>query len=289
MSVLLLSSSHLRPALCATLLVLGLASPAASQITINGAVPLTDYSAGSDRAPATIAPGFEREDSTTSRTSINGRPTTEAPVITPDTGLYGSPYDPYDAEQPEELESWEDDQAQYEGTLIPEIFVPELSGESYTGELPQILRDTSQLPDAVKRMHMLLHDAALSGDINNLRLPIEMNEMPPILGRTNGAADPIAQLHAMSGDANGAELLAMMAEVLESDFIHVGEGTPQEMYVWPYLAQYPFAALTPPQQVDLFRLVTAPDLAEMLKVGRYTAFRLGIGPDGTWHYFVYGE
>ena len=65
MSDLLLSSSRVRPALCATLLVLGLASPAASQITINGAVPLTDYSAGSDRAPATIAPGFEREDSTT--------------------------------------------------------------------------------------------------------------------------------------------------------------------------------------------------------------------------------
>ncbi|WP_319531644.1 hypothetical protein [uncultured Cohaesibacter sp.] len=80
-----------------------------------------------------------------------------------------------------------------------------------------------------------------------------------------------------------------MAEVLESGFVHVGEGTPQEMYVWPYLAHYPFSALTKPQKVELFRLITSVDVDDMQAIGQYYFYRLGIAPDGTWHYFIAGE
>ncbi len=80
--------------------------------------------------------------------------------------------------------------------------------------------------------------------------------------------------------------MAILSEVLEAGYVHLDAGTPQEMYVWPYFAQYPIDKLTPPQLVELFRLVFAGDYDEMLDFGHYTYFRTGIQPDGTWAFFV---
>jgi hypothetical protein len=49
------------------------------------------------------------------------------------------------------------------------------------------------------------------------------------------------------------------------------------------------AALTPPQKVELFRIVTGADYRDMLAFGAYSFYRVGIGPDGTWHFFVAGD
>jgi hypothetical protein len=57
------------------------------------------------------------------------------------------------------------------------------------------------------------------------------------------------------------------------------------MYIWPYFARYPVGELTPPQLVELFKLVYAGDYEDMLAYGLYTSFRAGISPDGTWRYF----
>ena len=152
-----------------------------------------------------------------------------------------------------------------------------------------VLEALDILPPPVRRMHAAIHEAALSGNLEALRLPIEMNELPPILGFGTGPGDPLDQVRAMISDTYEAELLAILAEILESDFVVVDQGTPQEMYVWPYFAHYPLSALNETQMVELFRLVTSADFDEMDALGHYTFFRLGIGPDGTWHYFVAGE
>ena len=67
------------------------------------------------------------------------------------------------------------------------------------------------------------------------------------------------------------------------------KGTPEEAYVWPYFTEKPLASLTPPEKVDLFRLLTAGDFAEMEEGGNYNFYRVGITPDGQWKFFVAGD
>jgi hypothetical protein len=55
-------------------------------------------------------------------------------------------------------------------------------------------------------------------------------------------------------DSDGIEVLAILIEILETGFIHVDRGTPQEMYVWPYFARTPLNTLTPPQKSSCSRL-----------------------------------
>ena len=49
------------------------------------------------------------------------------------------------------------------------------------------------------------------------------------------------------------------------------------------------AKLTPAQQVELYRLVTAQDVKDMREFGSYIFYRAGITPDGQWQYFVAGD
>ncbi len=49
------------------------------------------------------------------------------------------------------------------------------------------------------------------------------------------------------------------------------------------------ACSRPTRQVDVHRVMGAAQLAEWREKGRYPFWRLGIGPDGTWHYFLGAE
>ena len=51
----------------------------------------------------------------------------------------------------------------------------------------------------------------------------------------------------------------------------------------------PLASLTPPEKVELLRIVTAGDLADMQEYGNYSFYRLGISPDGQWKFFSGGD
>ena len=51
----------------------------------------------------------------------------------------------------------------------------------------------------------------------------------------------------------------------------------------------PLRELTPAQKVELFKIVTGSDYRAMQDFGAYIFYRLGIAPDGTWHFFVSGE
>ncbi|MEP3048673.1 MAG: hypothetical protein ABJL55_15155 [Roseibium sp.] len=153
---------------------------------------------------------------------------------------------------------------------------------------PQVYYSTDTLPKPVARMRAQMREAALLGDIERLRIVFESNEVMPTLAFAE-IDDPIDFLKQSSGDGEGFEILAILADTLDAGFVHVDVGTPQEMYVWPYFAQYPLHQLTPEQKVEMFRIVTAGDFAEMQDFGAWLFYRVGIGPDGTLHYFVAGD
>ncbi|MBB4303927.1 hypothetical protein GGD81_002979 [Rhodobium orientis] len=154
--------------------------------------------------------------------------------------------------------------------------------------LPEVRYGRAELPEPVQRMREALIEAAKSGNVEELRTVFEMNELMPTLS-FGDITDPIEHLKKASGDGEGREVMAILLEVLEAGWVHVDAGKPSEMYVWPYFAQYPLADLTPPQLVELFRIVTSYDYQEMQTYGTYIFYRVGIGPDGTLHYFVAGD
>ncbi|WP_413813806.1 hypothetical protein [Rhizobium sp. Root482] len=151
----------------------------------------------------------------------------------------------------------------------------------------EVLTDISKIPAPVARMRKLIVEAAASGDIERLR---------PLLGKgptqtqvSGNEGDPIQTLKELSGDEEGIEIQAILLDVLSTGFVLVDKGTPEEAYVWPYFTEKPLATLTAPEKVDLFRLITAGDYAEMLEAGNYNFYRVGITPDGQWKFFVAGD
>jgi hypothetical protein len=154
--------------------------------------------------------------------------------------------------------------------------------------VPTVEYDVSNLPDAVKQLREKIIAAAASGDPEKLRPIIVGNGEPPQLS-LNDYDDPITYLKSQSGDPDGREILAILIEVLQAGYVHIGAGTPDEMYVWPYFAEYPVDKLTPPQLVELFRLIYAGDYEDMKNEGTYLFYRIGITPKGAWKYFIAGD
>lgn len=153
---------------------------------------------------------------------------------------------------------------------------------------PEVYSSVAKLPAPVRAMRDAILEAARSGDIEALRPVLESNELKPTVS-FGGADDPVEFWKQTSGDGRGREIMAVMSEILEMPFARIDAGTSNEMYVWPYLAELPLEKLTPAQQVDLYRLVTPEELKTMKQFGGYIHYRLGIGRDGTWHYFVAGD
>jgi len=151
---------------------------------------------------------------------------------------------------------------------------------------PEIITDLGRLPAAVARTRDRILTAARSGDLQ--QLATLMNESKPIFSFTDDK-DPVAFWKANYPDSDGVEALSILTTILETGFVRVDEGTAQEMYVWPYFVRMPLKALTAPQKVELFRIITGADYKDMIAFGAYAFYRLGIGPDGTWHFFVAGD
>jgi hypothetical protein len=156
-------------------------------------------------------------------------------------------------------------------------------------EKPDVLYDPGLLPDPVRAMRDKILEAALSGETDRLKAVIQSNEMPPVFSFGEDGGDPIKAMKEQSNDGEGREVMAILAEVLEAGYVHVDQGTPQEMYLWPYFARYPITELSPAQTIELFKIVTSFEYTEMKEFGAYNFYRVGIGPDGTWHFFVAGD
>jgi hypothetical protein len=158
-----------------------------------------------------------------------------------------------------------------------------------TSEVPTVEYDVAKLPTPVRRLREQIIEAASTGDIEKLRPIIDANDEPPIFSYSDIGDDPIEYLRSLSTDPEGREILAILIDMLDAGYVHVGVGTPQEMYVWPYFAYYPVELLTGPQIVELLRIVYPGDYEDMKTYGTYLSYRVGLGPDGTWRYFVAGD
>jgi hypothetical protein len=157
------------------------------------------------------------------------------------------------------------------------------------GPLPEVIQNLDRLPEPVRRMHRLILEATRSGDIERLRPLIGSGASATQLSFGGVDGDPVDYLRELSGDPEGHEILAILEEVLSAGYIHLDAGTASELYVWPYFFGIPLDRLTDPQRVELFKIVTAGDYEDMKAFGSYIFYRVGIGPDGHWAFFVAGD
>ncbi|MCC6888229.1 MAG: hypothetical protein IT536_06810 [Hyphomicrobiales bacterium] len=160
--------------------------------------------------------------------------------------------------------------------------------EAAAGTLPEIVTDPARLPPAVARTRERILAAARSGDLARLHGVMKEAPVLPVFSFSEDR-DPIAFWKANYPDSEGIEALAILINVLETAFVHVDVGTPQEIYLWPYFARLPLKALTPAQKVELFRIVTGADYKDMVEFGVSSFYRVGIAPDGSWQFFVAGD
>lgn len=151
-----------------------------------------------------------------------------------------------------------------------------------------IQHDNTKAPAAVQRLRQLIVEAAATGDIEKLRPLINPGPNQAQITGDDGE-DPIAALKTFSGDPDGLEVLAIILDLLSTGYAHMDAGTPEEMYVWPYFAGKPLGDLSAPEKVELLRIITAGDLADMQEYGTYSFYRIGITPDGQWKFFTAGD
>ncbi len=148
----------------------------------------------------------------------------------------------------------------------------------------EVQYDPVRLPEPVAAMRDRILEAARSGDVEEMVPALQSNELMPMLADKR-VEDAAAFFKEQSADGTGRDILAIMINVLESGYVKLNVGG-TETYVWPYFAEIPLDTLTPAQQVDLYRVVPAAEVKAMREAGKYLHYSLGIGPDGTWHYFV---
>jgi hypothetical protein len=162
------------------------------------------------------------------------------------------------------------------------------SPDAVAGKLPEIITNPGRLPGAVARTRERILAAARSGEL--LKLFAVMKEAPslPVFSFSDDS-DPIGFWKANYPDSEGVEALSILINVLETPFVHVDVGTPQEIFLWPYFARIPLKTLNAAQRTELFRIITGADYKDMVEFGVYSFYRIGIAPDGTWQFFVSGD
>lgn len=153
----------------------------------------------------------------------------------------------------------------------------------------EVIYDLEKAPEPVRRMRELIIEAAKTGDIQKLRPLMNPGPDQTTVPLQDPTQDPIAALKAISGDSEGVEILAILLDLLSTGFVQLDKGTPEETYVWPYFAGKSLGLLTPQEKVELLRIVTAGDVAEMQEYGNYNFFRVGITPDGQWRFLTVGD
>lgn len=148
----------------------------------------------------------------------------------------------------------------------------------------EVIYDPSKLPDPVQRMLIEIVAAAQTGNPEALRVVLESNELKPMVAAAH-VDDPIQYWKEQSANGTGRDVLAAMLNIIASGAVLTGKGH-DAIYVWPYFAGAEIAKLTPPQQVEFYRVVPPKEAAAILKSGKYDYYRLGISPAGVWHYFI---
>lgn len=141
------------------------------------------------------------------------------------------------------------------------------------------------LPPAVADMRAAIIAAVETGDIVELKAPIELNELKPEFGAPPGK-EWLPHLVSLSGDGKGKDVLAAIGRLLDGGWAAVRAGRDIEnnrVYVWPQFAEIKLDALTDEQTSELEALAGKEAAAQMIAARRYTGWRLSIGADGVWH------
>jgi hypothetical protein len=186
-----------------------------------------------------------------------------------------------DDSQPDEPDEAEPDDEQTQDAVRPQI--------DPNAPLPEVSYDLSKLPPAVREMHDKIVEACKTGDIEKLRPLIGSGADQTQLSLTDFEGDPIKFLHDLSGDTDGQEILAILEMLLDTGYVHVNVGKPDEAYVWPYFYAMPLSRLDARQRVELFKIITAGDYEDMKTFDAYVFYRVGITPQGRWAFFVAGD
>jgi hypothetical protein len=147
--------------------------------------------------------------------------------------------------------------------------------------------DLSALPPPVAAIFNKIQAALEKGDVEALRIPIDWNEVRPLLAKSGAypaGVDPIEILKAESFDRKGRETVAVARAALAQPYVKITRG-PVTLYEWPAFVHRP----TPPSSDEETRLrwrcVRFKDLPRSNAEGRPRATRIGIASDGVWHYF----
>ena len=154
------------------------------------------------------------------------------------------------------------------------------------GNPPEILADLSLLPPVVARSRDRILAVARSGNLPGLAAIVQADETTFSWSHERDAA---GFWRTNYPDSEGLEALSILTTILEAQFVHVDQGTQQEVYLWPYFSRVSLKTLSREQKVALFKIVTGDDYKTMLAFGTYSFFRVGISPDGTWQFFVTGR
>jgi len=149
--------------------------------------------------------------------------------------------------------------------------------------------DIDALPERVRALRNKILEAVAAGDIEALRPAIEWNETPPIFGRDKpaGFAQAIAYLKQRSFDGKGLEILRILGAVFEQPYARVERG-PSIVYVWPAFAARQSPDPAPETRIEMYRCSRFANLGLVNDIGLPLIERVGIGADGTWHYFFSG-
>jgi hypothetical protein len=158
----------------------------------------------------------------------------------------------------------------------------------HAGTGAEIITDLMRLPLPVAQTRERILAAARSGNLEKLVAEMRASGTMPVFSFADDK-DPVGYWKSNYPDSDGIEVLSILITILETGFVHVDVGTPQELYLWPYFARTPLESLTPEQKVELFKIVTGADYKDMVEFGAYSFYRLGISPDGVWHFFVSGD
>jgi hypothetical protein len=151
---------------------------------------------------------------------------------------------------------------------------------------PAVEVTNETLPPAVMEMREAIQTAARTGRLEELRTPIELNELKPETGAPAGS-DLLAYWKSFSTDGQGLDVMAAMVAVLDAAPATLPLGADIEnnrLFVWPGFATRPLSALTAEEDAELLR-IAQNDGATMKASGHYAGWRLVIGADGTWHSF----
>jgi hypothetical protein len=155
------------------------------------------------------------------------------------------------------------------------------------GETLAILRNNAELPAPVAKMRMEILKAAASGDIEQMRIPVDLNEIPPMVAKGK-TGNLVAHWKSVSGDGQGREIMAELIKLFRTGFVRKPQKSGGTLYVWPYFAEMPLNELTPAQEVELLTLISPARMKEMRARGQYDGYRIGISQDGVWHFFLSG-